>query len=107
MFFQITTSGNPVCKFNTLLGKQPFEQIIIGCHSDSDNTFNFGEKLIASVPSAIHSHKPPLSEVFKEYINSNSKCLEIFARSLLPNWTSWGLEVLRLQNECLFQVVDS
>lgn len=32
------------------------------------------------------------------------RCLEIFARYLLPNYTSIGLEVYKLQNTNLFEI---
>lgn len=34
--------------------------------------------------------------------NDRPKCLELFARYLLPDFTSIGLEVLKLQNLNLF-----
>ena len=61
---------------------------------------NGTNRVIISVPSAIHSHKPPLIEVFKELnmIDENSECLEIFGRNLTPGWTTFGNEALKLQN---------
>ena len=32
-------------------------------------------------------------EILKEFIPPCSNCLELFARNLLPGWTSWGNEV--------------
>ncbi|KAF2348533.1 MT-A70-like [Trinorchestia longiramus] len=60
--------------------------------------------LLVSVPSALHSHKPPLNDVVRElgYAGSNDSCLELFARSLVPGWHSIGLEVLRLQRASLY-----
>ena len=34
------------------------------------------------------------------------KCLEIFARYLLPRWTSWGLEVLKFQHLSLYTILE-
>lgn len=31
------------------------------------------------------------------------KCLELFARYLLPNWTSFGLEALKFQHKFLYE----
>lgn len=42
-------------------------------------------------------------ELFKQHLPKNPNCLEIFARYLLPDWTSWGNEVLRFQHECLYR----
>lgn len=30
-------------------------------------------------------------------------CLELFARYLLPNWTSFGLEALKFQHQFLYE----
>lgn len=58
---QITKYGETICDFDLPLKKQPFERIFIACHIDSMHEFNIpDEKLLFSVPSAIHSHKPPL-----------------------------------------------
>ncbi|XP_072460426.1 N(6)-adenine-specific methyltransferase METTL4 isoform X1 [Notamacropus eugenii] len=55
-------------------------------------------KLIVSVPCTLHSHKPPLTEILKDYIMPDAECLELFARNLQPGWTSWGNEVLKFQH---------
>lgn len=103
-WLKITNYGQPVCKFSDPPGKQPFEQILVGIRKNSAKSLSsLNGKLIVSVPSALHSHKPPLTELLAPYLPDNPKCLEIFARYLQPNWTSWGLEVLRFQNECLYE----
>lgn len=43
-----------------------------------------------------------LSDVIKPFVNNDPNCLELFARYLLPNWTSAGDQVLALQNLKLF-----
>lgn len=62
-WIKITRSGEPVCEFSMPLKKQPYEQLFIACHEASDMQ-RFGgisrERYIFSVPSVIHSHKPPL-----------------------------------------------
>lgn len=40
------------------------------------------------------------------YLPSTPKCLELFARYLLPNWTSYGLEALKFQHQFLFENSD-
>ncbi|XP_050306449.1 N(6)-adenine-specific methyltransferase METTL4 [Anthonomus grandis grandis] len=102
---KVTVYGDPVCKFSKPPGKQPFEQIIIGVRNkDLKARFDNSSKLLISVPSSIHSHKPPLVEVLQPFLPKNPKCLEIFARYLLPNWTSYGNEVLRFQHESLYSL---
>lgn len=63
-------------------------------------------KLIVSVPCVLHSHKPPLAEVLKDYIKPGGECLELFARNLQPGWTSWGNEVLKFQHVDYFVAVE-
>ncbi|XP_038171386.1 N(6)-adenine-specific methyltransferase METTL4 isoform X2 [Arvicola amphibius] len=64
-------------------------------------------KLIVSVPSLLHSHKPPLAEVLKDYIKPGGQCLELFARNLQPGWMSWGNEVLKFQHVDYFIALES
>lgn len=45
-------------------------------------------------------------EIIKEYLPDEPKCLEIFARYLLPGWTSWGLEILKFQHLSLYEILD-
>lgn len=62
IIFQVTNCGEFVCDFSPPPGKQPYELIIFGRKINSDSKLkNPAEnKLIASVPSSVHSHKPPL-----------------------------------------------
>jgi N(6)-adenine-specific DNA methyltransferase len=83
-------------------------------------------KILVSVPSAVHSHKPPLhgayhtftlhtetnvqlclsSDLLLPYVEKKPKILELFARSLMQDTTSCGYEVLKLQHDFLFQQVE-
>ncbi|TMS09126.1 Methyltransferase-like protein 4 [Larimichthys crocea] len=65
------------------------------------------QRLIVSVPSALHSQKPSLSEVLKPYVGGEAKCLELFARCLQPGWTSWGNEVLKFQHTSYFTLTPA
>lgn len=60
---KITQSGHTVCDFGLPLQKQPFEQLFVACHVDSDMerfTSLVDSRYVFSVPSAVHSHKPPI-----------------------------------------------
>lgn len=46
-------------------------------------------------------------DILKSFLPENPKCLEIFARYLLPEWTSWGLEVLKFQHLSLYTVTEN
>ncbi|KAG5883617.1 hypothetical protein JTB14_005749 [Gonioctena quinquepunctata] len=101
-WLKVTTQGKPVCNFSEPPGKQPYEKIVFGYKKRLLPVPQDGQ-LIISIPSALHSHKPPLVELLHDYLPENPRCLEVFARYLLPEWTSYGNEVLRLQHESLFQ----
>ena len=60
---QVTQSGELVCPFSEPPGKQPFEQLVFGVRPDEIGMFPRPDdgKIFMSVPSAIHSHKPPIS----------------------------------------------
>jgi len=119
----VTRAGEPVCPFNSPDKKQPYETIIIGQYQSPIPTMPIkvehgatsplssnddmhpdlrSTKVIASVPSSIHSHKPPLIEIFNKYLKSSSKCCELFARYLIPRFTSIGNEVTKLQHASLY-----
>ncbi|KAL3278363.1 hypothetical protein HHI36_013692 [Cryptolaemus montrouzieri] len=103
-WLKVTQSGEVICSFSPPPGKQPFEQIIFGCRNSRKFRNPPNAKIVVSVPSALHSHKPPLSELLKLYLPNDPKCLEVFARYLLPNWTSYGNEVLKFQHESLYDM---
>lgn len=93
--------------------KQPYEMLYLACHANSDITYASVVKhteLLLSVPSIVHSHKPPLVEWLRHHIQLNGdqaepNCLELFARYLQPNFTSIGLEVLKLMDERLYDII--
>lgn len=63
-WLKITVDYQPVTPFAAGLAKQPFERIIIG---KIGNVQVPETKLIVSVPSALHSHKPPLLGLYVVY----------------------------------------
>ncbi|CAH2284882.1 methyltransferase 4 isoform X1 [Pelobates cultripes] len=104
---KITKSGELVFPLDSD-HKKPYEILVLGRLQKNDNsiprepTCNLTpipqHKLIVSVPCKLHSHKPPLSEILKEYVKQDAECLELFARNLQPGWTCWGNEVLKFQH---------
>ncbi|XP_004606060.1 N(6)-adenine-specific methyltransferase METTL4 isoform X1 [Sorex araneus] len=113
---KITSSGEFVFPLDSL-HKKPYEGLIIGRVQEktASPVRNTDEKvlpvpdhkLIVSVPCTLHSHKPPLAEVLKDYMKPNGRCLELFARNLQPGWTSWGNEVLKFQHVDYFVALES
>uniref|UniRef100_A0A3P9HLQ4 Methyltransferase like 4 n=1 Tax=Oryzias latipes TaxID=8090 RepID=A0A3P9HLQ4_ORYLA len=111
---KVTTLGQFVFPLDSQ-HKKPYETLVLGRYhpSASPSTSEMKEvliedsRLIVSVPSALHSHKPSLSEVLKPYIRPGAECLELFARSLQPGWTSWGNEVLKFQHSSYFTLTPA
>ncbi|XP_038153789.1 N(6)-adenine-specific methyltransferase METTL4 [Cyprinodon tularosa] len=109
---KVTTSGEFVFPLDSP-HKKPYEVLVLGrycpttgdtSHLQTPNVPVEDKRLIVSVPSALHSQKPSLSEVLKLYIGAEANCLELFARSLQPGWTSWGNEVLKFQHRSYFNL---
>lgn len=66
----MTKSGETICDFSYSSVKQPFEFLIFGCLNENLSTKIPDKKIIMSVPSAIHSHKPPIvGELWFKYLN--------------------------------------
>ncbi|XP_064626510.1 N(6)-adenine-specific methyltransferase METTL4-like [Lineus longissimus] len=92
--------------------KKPYESIILGRvrrdkkemseEYEDEKMKKVDDKVLVSVPCCVHSKKPPLTEILKDYLPDDSCCLEMFARNLTPGWTSWGNEVLRFQHSDFF-----
>lgn len=59
--------------------------------------FSFTPSVVIPLPSL-----PGSPDVLKPYIGAEARCLELFARSLQPGWTSWGNEVLKFQHTSYF-----
>ncbi|XP_038585989.1 N(6)-adenine-specific methyltransferase METTL4 [Micropterus salmoides] len=113
---KVTTSGQFVFPLDSR-HKKPYEVLVLGRYRSSVNNSSSSsetsevpvedQRLIVSIPSALHSQKPPLSEVLKPYVGAEAKSLELFARSLQPGWTSWGNEVLKFQHTSYFTLMTT
>lgn len=61
--FQLTTQGIPVCDLDLAM-KKPYETLILGHVSHTEASSMEVDlpdaRVIASVPSSVHSQKPPL-----------------------------------------------
>lgn len=62
------------------------------------------KQVLISIPGD-HSRKPPLGLLLSRYSPGHApvKGLELFARDLSPDWTSWGNEPLNFQHLCYFR----
>uniref|UniRef100_A0A1I8M2H3 MT-A70 protein n=1 Tax=Musca domestica TaxID=7370 RepID=A0A1I8M2H3_MUSDO len=111
-WFKFNTAGDLISPIKSLGYKQPYETLFILCHRDRNVKELDGIRnveFMASVPSIIHSHKPPLVAWLQEFLDDpvNFKGLEIFARYLQPQFTSIGLEVLKLMDKRLYNTTRS
>ncbi|NWQ97216.1 METL4 protein, partial [Burhinus bistriatus] len=112
---KITRAGEFVLPLDSL-HKKPYEVLVLGrVQGDVKEALRKSEgvlpipehKLIVSIPCSLHSHKPPLTAVLAEFIKPDVECLELFARNLLPGWTSWGNEVLKFQHVDYFTLLQN
>uniref|UniRef100_A0A2A4K995 Methyltransferase-like protein 4 n=1 Tax=Heliothis virescens TaxID=7102 RepID=A0A2A4K995_HELVI len=104
-WLKVTVDLQPICGFGTGSKKQPYERIILGKVGDVNDVLD--SQLVVSVPSALHSHKPPLLNLLRPLVKTeNPQTLELFARYLLPNTTSVGYEPLKWQHESLYEKVS-
>ncbi|XP_051756988.1 N(6)-adenine-specific methyltransferase METTL4 [Ctenopharyngodon idella] len=109
LWVKVTRTGEFVFPLDSQ-HKKPYEVLVLGKYrSCTDHTVRSSavddlpeQRLLISVPSVLHSHKPSLSAVLKPYISRKPKCLELFARSLQCDWTSWGNEVIKFQHSSYF-----
>lgn len=106
-WFKLNTQGELISTVKAEGYKQPYELLYIACHKERHHGDLKGIQevdMIASIPSIIHSHKPPIIEWLKEYLDDSQQFngLEIFARYLQPHFTSIGLEVLKLMDKRLY-----
>ncbi|XP_046851303.1 N(6)-adenine-specific methyltransferase METTL4-like isoform X2 [Xenia sp. Carnegie-2017] len=128
-WIKLTNQGKMVMNIDSL-HKKPYEPLILGkfqaphschvAHNSSDDVCTDSVSLpfenvtkqkreipeshvICSIPCSLHSRKPPLNDIFDEYLPQDAACIELFARNLIPNWTSWGNEVLKYQHVDFFR----
>ncbi|XP_060649064.1 N(6)-adenine-specific methyltransferase METTL4 [Drosophila nasuta] len=114
-WYKLNTEHQLISDLNSgdVTQKQPYEMLYLACHVESDASYAEELKqteLLLSIPSIVHSHKPPLLEWLRSHLKlgehqKEPNCLELFARYLQPNFTSIGLEVLKLMNERLYDKV--
>ena len=104
---KVTQYGELICNFSAT--KQPYEVLFIGqkLSDDDDNAMIVPDQLtIISVPSVVHSHKPPLTQLLKIIYQDNGaelscqRKLEIFGRNLSPGWVTLGNQA------CLLNIIS-
>lgn len=100
-WLKITKSGQPVTSWSHA-HKKPYEIIILAGRQHEIQVEN--DYVLISVPSGIHSHKPPLWPLLREknILQTDDQCLEIFGRYLMPDTMTIGNQCLLFQDEAVF-----
>ncbi|KAK9865639.1 hypothetical protein WJX84_007556 [Apatococcus fuscideae] len=79
----------------------PYEPILLawrrGC-SQWPEMAGLPRHLVLAAEPVQHSRKPHLGPVLQLCLPPAPSCLEMFARELIPGWTSWGNDVLHFQS---------
>jgi len=107
----VTRTGEPVLDLNSN-DKKSYETLIIGTTGDETRFDQLKQttKIICSIPALIHSVKPALHLTFQHFVDfprvdQGDHCLEVYARNLLPDFTSIGNEVFKHQTIDLFETI--
>ncbi|CAI4224756.1 unnamed protein product [Auanema sp. JU1783] len=103
-WLKVTKEGKPVCEYQTD-HKVPFERVVVACFADQLSYWKskIADKFVcASIPMAVHSHKPPMALLLSSAGLEFEKSCELFARGLLPKTVSVGLECLYMQRWCMY-----
>ncbi|CAD5114843.1 DgyrCDS3879 [Dimorphilus gyrociliatus] len=101
LWLKVTNAGKPVRPLNDIQNKA-YEWLVIGRRGFEEIKID-DCNVICSVPCALHSSKPPIYQLFTDYIETELNTLEVFARNLNMNCTSWGNQVLNFQHELLYK----
>lgn len=107
VWLKVAANGEPVTAIDGVWRK-PYEILLLGrrktaqAESEGIRRNEVKRRIILAVPE-LHSRKPNLKELLEPMVMSvhqgkQPRCLEIFARNLTADWTSWGDEVLKLQD---------
>ncbi|KAI8053970.1 MT-A70-domain-containing protein [Syncephalis plumigaleata] len=116
-WLKITRKGDPILPLGNP-HRKPFERLLIARRtttstSNTNTTSTIpSQRVFTSIQCTLHSRKPPLDDLLRKYLPMNEQsppqCLELFARSLTPGWTSWGNEPLKFQSTRYFiPTIDS
>ncbi|KAI0525044.1 hypothetical protein KFK09_004434 [Dendrobium nobile] len=87
-----------------LIHHKPYEYLLLGYVNKEKIEPHFIQnfqdiQIFISIPGA-YSRKPPLGKLLVDHLPGSkpSRCIELFARELVAEWTSWGNEPLCFQD---------
>ncbi|KAL8372068.1 hypothetical protein RB595_001726 [Gaeumannomyces hyphopodioides] len=97
-WLKVTSQGEPVFPVESEFRK-PWEPLLVARRKGSSRTLPAGwdRRVLVAVPD-VHSRKPNLRRLFQGVLQPGFCGLEVFARSLVAGWWSWGDDVLRFQH---------
>ncbi|KAL8285631.1 hypothetical protein RB597_002614 [Gaeumannomyces tritici] len=97
-WLKVTSRGEPVFPVESEFRK-PWEPLLVARRRGSSRTLPAGwdRRVLIAVPD-VHSRKPNLRHLFQGVLQPGFRGLEVFARSLVAGWWSWGDDVLRFQH---------
>ncbi|KAK9818627.1 hypothetical protein WJX74_005012 [Apatococcus lobatus] len=96
---KITPSGHPVQPLGAT-HHHPYEPILLAWRAGYQQwpqLAGLPRHLVLAAEPMQHSRKPHLGPLLQLCLPPAPRCLEMFARELVPGWTSWGNEVLHFQ----------
>jgi N(6)-adenine-specific DNA methyltransferase len=132
-WMKMTTIGQPVMPLDST-HRKPYELLLVARNKASSSVIDVPEKLVFASVASQHSRKPPLNgktpdpffstvdgpwwlthdqkkcatDLFSLFDTNHNdrRCLELFARCLTYNTTSWGNECLLFQHDSYFTKVE-
>jgi N6-adenosine-specific RNA methylase IME4 len=99
IWLKFTTEGELVMPIDST-HRKPYEICYIG------HTKHCGEPeivILKSIPSKIHSRKPPLDKILDEFLSQDAKKMELFGRCVREGWTCWGNETILLNDTMVLE----
>jgi len=90
IWLKITTKAKPVFRLDEP-SRKPYELLLIACDTD----LHMSDTRVFSAVPDFHSRKPCLKAYFEEYMPSDYRACELFARAVIPGWTCMGNEVIK------------
>ncbi|KAI8580278.1 hypothetical protein K450DRAFT_237704 [Umbelopsis ramanniana AG] len=107
-WMKMTTMGQPVMPLDST-HRKPYELLLVARSKAGSSIIHVPEKLVFASVASQHSRKPPLNDLFSLFDSNHPdrRCLELFARCLAYNTTSWGNECLLFQHDSYFTKTSS
>ncbi|XP_024542332.1 methyltransferase-like protein 2 isoform X2 [Selaginella moellendorffii] len=99
-WLKITDAGTMVSELD-LNHHKPYECLLVASTLMQDHNDVPHRRVAITVPGQ-HSRKPPLGVLLADFAPKPVRALELFAREMNANWTSWGNEPLRFQGKSYF-----